>query len=818
MISLPSSKNENSVHVRLIFLSLYIEFLPRIPKLSSGQGLTCDESWLFSKTQRCERLRITGKASNSTGINLIHMVALAVYLTLGSAVWKAPMSLIFIGADLGDNRNGRAQVGFARDVKNSLLFQYDWAELLSAAPLALSLMGSCYVAATSPLANAVSLKDAEPKGGFKYIKHPELKACLIQISDAGRMAFIVAEKNMDLINSTCVSLGGYMGSILQYLPSIPDPAASEALNNKLELLKEGSNDCLGYAQAIEDEFKRWLLLVCELHQVSAAKEDKVEIAEQETNNKIAGVKIEAELTELNLTHAQDAAKTLKANLDDAKKLYEKAADAVPGPWEGIGLNLVSGLASQTSTLLAQSLPIMMMAASPMAGMAMLSGKKDGNEQSNGAQGNKGNKPPRSSAQHTTPTSHAYPDSEATAPMIATLLALLTPAAGEKIQWGSLLKSDDKGKDRLTSLNSTLKFQLSHYKWTNEKPSQDLKGAINKCLDVIAALTKVSQDSHGIVNKEPNEETVKKWRDSVDSAILTVTTLRTVASGMPGNAPTASHPPHPSTTPLVEMACLNSAAEKMNTTQAVYTAAQENYAKASESAIKVEKELAGIKASLESLQAEKMTMEGVKTVLIQCIGALHVVKRNVQDFVKQIGSAQRLLAGGLSMLDVSRQELYTISLMCQAYFSLFSTIARMYTTISVNHIMPGVKLCDQLSLSTNDPKAITQRARNLNDFTDQSQRAVRDIVAKTQKETSRTLEDRVTTVSKDIEMLPPRLNLPPALSKAITDGKEALTAPVAEVFDNKQSTVGALLDVGVSLFNSLDDSRILNDAQMDPNDI
>lgn len=71
---------------------------------------------------------------------------------------------------LVEQGNGKAQVAFARDVKNSLLFQYDWGDLLSAAPLALSLMGSCYVAATSPLAHTISLEDAMPKDGFKHIK------------------------------------------------------------------------------------------------------------------------------------------------------------------------------------------------------------------------------------------------------------------------------------------------------------------------------------------------------------------------------------------------------------------------------------------------------------------------------------------------------------------------------------------------------------------------------------------------------------------------------------------------------------------------
>lgn len=65
---------------------------------------------------------------------------------------------------------GNAAVAFAKDVKQSLLFRYDWSELLFAAPLCLSLMGSCYVAATSDKARGMSLKECEPKTGFKKIK------------------------------------------------------------------------------------------------------------------------------------------------------------------------------------------------------------------------------------------------------------------------------------------------------------------------------------------------------------------------------------------------------------------------------------------------------------------------------------------------------------------------------------------------------------------------------------------------------------------------------------------------------------------------
>lgn len=70
-------------------------------------------------------------------------------------------------------------------------------------------------------------------------------------------------------------------------------------------------------------------------------------------------------------------------------------------------------------------------------------------------------------------------------------------------------------------------------------------------------------------------------------------------------------------------------------------------------------------------------------------------------------------------------------MCQAYFSLFSTIAKMYTKISIEHIMPGVKLCDKLSMSVDggSPSVIAERVWELHRFSDNAQTAVRELVLK-----------------------------------------------------------------------------------------
>jgi hypothetical protein len=74
-------------------------------------------------------------------------------------------------AVLKKTHSGKAGAQFCQEVKESLLFQYNWNELLSAAPTAITLVGACHVAAASPEAAAISLADAVPSGGFKYLRY-----------------------------------------------------------------------------------------------------------------------------------------------------------------------------------------------------------------------------------------------------------------------------------------------------------------------------------------------------------------------------------------------------------------------------------------------------------------------------------------------------------------------------------------------------------------------------------------------------------------------------------------------------------------------
>ena len=84
---------------------------------------------------------------------------------------------------------GKLSNRFVDELKGSTLFQHNWGELLSAAPTALSLMGSCWLAASNATAEKISLKDSKPVDGFKYmtnVPNPTLRSCLVdgKYSDA----------------------------------------------------------------------------------------------------------------------------------------------------------------------------------------------------------------------------------------------------------------------------------------------------------------------------------------------------------------------------------------------------------------------------------------------------------------------------------------------------------------------------------------------------------------------------------------------------------------------------------------------------------
>jgi hypothetical protein len=121
--------------------------------------------------------------------------------------------------------------------------------------------------------------------------------------------------------------------------------------------------------------------------------------------------------------------------------------------------------------------------------------------------------------------------------------------------------------------------------------------------------------------------------------------------------------------------LATATEKVNIAQNAYSLVQENYANLLQNATNIIAEIVGINRT------------------IQAFGAMveHVIKDNVKKFVLQATSARNLLLGNVSLLNGSRREFFRTSLAGQAYLSFLSSIASIYTQISITHVRDGLKL-------------------------------------------------------------------------------------------------------------------------------
>jgi hypothetical protein len=78
------------------------------------------------------------------------------------------------------------------EIKQSVIFQHNWQNLLQSVPVAISATGAAYAASFSDAGKRVTL-NLPPSGSFQYLEYESLSANLLTIGDKGRAAFMKAE-------------------------------------------------------------------------------------------------------------------------------------------------------------------------------------------------------------------------------------------------------------------------------------------------------------------------------------------------------------------------------------------------------------------------------------------------------------------------------------------------------------------------------------------------------------------------------------------------------------------------------------------------
>ncbi|PNP59154.1 hypothetical protein THARTR1_01402 [Trichoderma harzianum] len=249
------------------------------------------------------------------------------------------------------------------EIKNSIIFQYNWEELLQSGPVALTSIGSCFIACTSKGSDHIQLDPPEGEK-FQFIKHKSLNANLMDSANYGREAFLKAERNMLFVKQVSGQVSKRVADVVNTL--MDEQAARTQLSSQLIMVKVAADDCYNKVKEIDEKFERWLQHCMELH--SACMQTQSTNAERlsttERNMAVAQTFFDSQKSTVDETRkiTQDFAKQVEA----ATETFKRASDAYPTGWEILGQQAVGSLIETATAAVRLAVKAFAFGANPVA--------------------------------------------------------------------------------------------------------------------------------------------------------------------------------------------------------------------------------------------------------------------------------------------------------------------------------------------------------------------------------------------------------------------------------------------------------------------
>ncbi|XP_039609861.1 uncharacterized protein LOC120529791 [Polypterus senegalus] len=224
----------------------------------------------------------------------------------------------------------------------------NWEEFLMPGPLSIAILGELVFISSK---DDFSINKNPPIGGFKYIRNSDsFRACLMQVTNNGWVAFNEAHKNMDQIRLHSGNVPSYMKMAVKTLMQGNPDIVEALLPGQLKNIDDSATECTRLAETTEKKFMDVILLIQEMLEacMNAKKvydEDlkTIKMKLEEAKIKEESAKLAKELSEKNLER-------LSKQLDEAQDQFKKSMDSMPSGWEIIGMNFVEGLTESVSNL------------------------------------------------------------------------------------------------------------------------------------------------------------------------------------------------------------------------------------------------------------------------------------------------------------------------------------------------------------------------------------------------------------------------------------------------------------------------------------
>ncbi|PTB52102.1 hypothetical protein M431DRAFT_510307 [Trichoderma harzianum CBS 226.95] len=690
------------------------------------------------------------------------------------------------------------------EIKNSIIFQYNWEELLQSGPVALTSIGSCFIACTSKGSDHIQLDPLEGKE-FQYIKHKSLNANLMDSANYGCEAFLKAERSMLFVKQVSGRVSKGVADVVDIL--MDEQAAKTQLASRLIMIKVAADDCYDKVKEIDEKFERWLLHCMELHaacmQTQSTNAERLSTTER--NMAVAQAFFDKKKTTVDETReiTQNFAKQVEA----ATETFKRASDAYPSGWGILGQQIVGSLVETATTAVRLTVKAFAFGLSPVASSVdMFHNLVHGGE-------NAPPNPPTSSAPKPTEPPHAEDLANLyilkSIPYFEQLNAILTKGKNGGVNWADASGKDGRAAQSSYYVKSMLQSEFDDFRTVASRmnPSQTLLSAFVVALKIATAIHEIVEKSAriGLNFPEANSQEVKDWQQQWLPVYLSLHKLLATARSQPGTAasglPIMAGTEDPAITIgktktlTAAQASLDAAKYRLSTTQKHLSATQDLYQKSSQKMIEQQNKLSKIQADIKRLSTTTADLNEVKRILIRAIeliaqmksqianlcrffGAIGatvdaVVKYNVQPFIDDITAttndptARQSSIAGYNYTDLTRTMIYQAVVTIQAYFSVFADIASMWSELSREDIMPGLTLVDMMSLPQNNEEQ-QLKMDELQNWTQKAQDHITQVAAKKRAEIIDQMGVRIKNIEATTKMLPPA----PAVEAAIEEGTQA----------------------------------------------
>ncbi|XP_039610138.1 uncharacterized protein LOC120530049 [Polypterus senegalus] len=645
----------------------------------------------------------------------------------------------------------------AKDVRQEtalLMKPYaNWEEFLMPGPLSIAILGELVFISSN---DDFSINKNPPKGGFKYIRYPDsFRACLMQVSNNGWVAFNEAHKNMDQIRLHSGNVPNYMKMAVKTLMQSNTDMVKALLPGQLQNIGNIASECVRLAETTEKKFTDVILLIQEMLEACMNSKQFYEEDLKNIKMKLEEAKIKEESAKLAKELSETNLGRLSKQLDEAQDQFKKSMDSMPSGWELIGMNFVEGLTESMNNLVSGMVSVATAPYSIAMGVKNLIQDFSKNEV----------------PLNPLVVNDIYAKSVHLLKLAQEMHAFVD---NDTIKWKEIYNEKNESLRFDWFKNQ---FEDIEIKIKDKDKCMPLEKAIKICQDGISICCKMSQynPQKGFTDEETSEiirqiRNLKDQAERFDSESKSFTS----SSAFPATPPNILQQGTGEKKGSAQAASDN-ARFKIQQSQAHLKQVQDTYEKNMENLKKNNQELADILVTMHSCQVKEINFNTTVKMLVKGLDAMGRVKEQWEKMVRFFQMISNLIKASLDTSlkqfvgaanNVSKIEgyssdsfvkdmIYTYAFQSSNIANLVHMIAGTYTEVSNLYLMDRVSSLGKLmALDPNSPQFESERAKLKSDC-ECAQEGICSLVQKNKNDFDNLLNERVLKIENELQsVLPP----------------------------------------------------------------